>query len=37
MFFFIVVPIRILGIVELDRPNTFSDQRLVDGVTTEVS
>lgn len=36
-FFLIVVPIRILGIVELDRPKTFSDQRLVDGFTTEVS
>jgi len=34
---FPVVPLRIIGQVELDRPITFNDTRLVDGVTTEVS
>ncbi len=31
------MPLRILGNVVLDRPISFSDKRLVDGVTTEVS
>jgi hypothetical protein len=37
LYLFPVVPLRIVGQVELDRPITFNDTRLVDGVTTEVS